>query len=94
MNCIVELNGKFACQQCGNEINVTDKKCAFCKQEFSGEVKTINTNRPAHKPNEFRQHKTRMDIVVEKVRNNRQLVVEDFISVRKLMELKKVDIFI
>lgn len=88
MTQITQLNGKYSCQDCGNAVNVSDKRCWHCRKDFSGMIKTANVPKPVSKPHYTERRKlTREDIVRKKVRENRQLVVEDFVSIRKLDEL-------
>ena len=88
MTQIVLLNGKYSCQDCGNPVNVSDKKCWHCRKEFSCEIKTFGfVPKPAPKQYTERRRLTREYIVRKKIRQNRQFVVEDFVSIWKLDEL-------
>lgn len=90
MNQIIQLNDKYACQECGNEVQASDLKCGYCKKEFSEKIKTFNFSKPTAKPYDYGKRRlTREDIVRMKVRKNVPLVIEDFISVKKFQLLQK-----
>ena len=91
MTQIIQLSGKYSCQECGNEVKVSDLKCWHCRKEFSGKIKTFNlTPKPTAKPYDAEKRRlTREDIVRMKVRRNVPLVIEDFVSIRKLLLLQK-----
>lgn len=90
MTSIVQLSGKYACQECGSFVAPEDKKCGACKREFDEGLKVIEVEKLQR---EHKQpYKSRFQIMRDKVRNNETLIVEDFISVWKLKELKKISL--
>lgn len=91
MNCIVKLNDKLACKNCGNPANESDTKCSFCHVLFDEKAKAILVDkRQSYNPH----RKTQEEITRLKLRNNEPLCLMDFISVEKMKQLKKVRIMI
>lgn len=88
MTQIVQLSGKYACQACGNLVAPDAKSCGTCKQQLEG-IKVIELQKLQQE--QKRPYKSRMEILHDKLRNNEQLVMEDFVSPYKLKDLKKGD---
>ncbi|MBI2026599.1 MAG: hypothetical protein HYS98_02145 [Deltaproteobacteria bacterium] len=90
MTQIIQLTGKYACQECGSFVSPYDKKCGVCKKEFNEGLKVIEVDKLRRE--QKMPYKSRFNIMRDKVRNNKTLVVEDFVSVWKLKELKRISL--
>ena len=84
MNCIIELNNKLACKNCGHPANMEEKKCGYCNMAFDEDIHIVKPYRPRF------PKRTMEEITKLKIRNNEPLCVNDFISVEKLKELGRI----
>lgn len=84
MNQVSVVKGKSTCYKCGSLLTPEDKGCQKCNKVNADALNQRNGITP--------QKMRREEIIREKVRYNEPLNVEDFVSMRKLKELRKVSI--